>query len=273
MPMLPEDIQVPGGLYLCQAGPNLSCGSCCGLYNMAGLGREQLRAILLERTENFASTPRNVDAILAFEQERMALEGADYPIADFHHCVFVGLIQDGGERIGCLLHPLATGNNGVDWRGLSFYGGAACKLFFCPSYHLGEARWKRTVREVLDDWFDYGLIVPEYRLNQALLEEVETRAGRLVDPNDMSPEVKAALADLFRLRIDWPFRTPDTPLAWNFFSTKETDRPDLLGPDTNLEPRQRVMLRELQTLPEHVGAGLVMIGERIDRAAARLRDE
>ena len=32
---------------------------------------------------------------------------------------------------------------------------------------------------VLDDWFDYGLIVPEYRLNQALFEEVETHLAAL----------------------------------------------------------------------------------------------
>lgn len=271
MPMLPEDAQVPGGVYLCQAGPNLSCGSCCGLYNMAGLGREQLRAILLERTENFASTPRNVDAILAFEQERMALEGADYPIADFHHCVFVGLIQDGGERIGCLLHPLATGNKGVDWRGLSFYGGAACKLFFCPSYHEGIAPWKRTAREVIDDWFNYGLIVPEYRLNQALFEEVEARAGRPIDPDSLDPDLKPALTDLFRLKVDWPFRAQDTPLAWNFFSTKDTERPELPRQLLVDAPRMRTILRELQTLPEHATAGAAMAEERIERVVEGLR--
>lgn len=271
--MLPEDAQVPGGVYLCQAGPNISCGSCCGLYNMAGLGRDRLRAILRERTERFSAVPRTVDAILAFEQERITREGADYPIADFHHCVFVGLIQDGGERVGCLLHPLATGNKGVDWRGLSFYGGAACKLFFCPTYHLGKAKWKRVAREVVDDWFDHGLIAPEYRLNQALFEEVEARAGQLIDPENMSPALKAALADLLRLRLDWPFRPSGTPLAWNFFSTRDTERPDLLDPKGGTAPRLQVMLRELQTPPEHVGMGLAVIGERIDRAAAILRDE
>ncbi len=270
--MLPEDAQVPGGVYLCQAGPNLSCGSCCGLYNMTGLSRERLRAILLERTERFADVPRTVDDVLAFEQERLALEGADYPIADFHHCVFVGLIQDGGERLGCLLHPLATGNKGVDWRGLSFYGGAACKLFFCPGYHVGEATWKQVARAVLDDWFDYGLIVPEYRLNQALIGEVEARAGRRIDPNGMSAEAKAALAELFRLKIDWPFRTLDTPLAWNFFSTRDTERPDLPNQFFVNAPRIRSVLLELQTLPEHATAGAAMAEERIERVVKILRD-
>lgn len=113
MPTLPEDKLVRGQVYLCQTGPCVSCGSCCGLYNMADLSREHLRAILAERTNTFAGVPRTIDDILAFEQERMRVEGADAPIADFHHCFFVGLIQDGGERVGCLLHPLASGNGGL----------------------------------------------------------------------------------------------------------------------------------------------------------------
>jgi len=271
MPMLPEDAQVPGGVYLCQAGPDISCGSCCGLYNMTDLRRERLRNILLERTERFAAVTRNVDAILAFEQERFAREGTDYPLADFHHCVFVGLIQDGGERVGCLLHPLALGNGGVDWRGLSFYGGAACKLFFCPSHHLGAAKWKRVAREVVDDWFDYGLIAPEYRLNQALIEEVEARAGRGIDPDAMDADLKAALAALFRLKVQWPFRAPDAPVAWNFFSTRNTDRRERLGSILDNEPRLRTILHELDTQPEHVPSALRLLEERLTRAAEEIR--
>ncbi len=271
MIMLPEDARVPGGVYLCQAGPNLSCGGCCGLYNMTGLSREGLRAILLERTERFADVPRTVDDILAFEQERLVREGADYPIADFHHCVFVGLIQDDGERIGCLLHPLATGNKGVDWRGLSFYGGAACKLFFCPSYHEGDAPWKRAAREVIEDWFEYGLVAPEYRLNQALFEEVEARAGRPIDPDSLDPDLKSALAALFRVKVDWPFRAPATPLAWNFFSTKDTARPDLPAQILVNAPRMRAILRELDTPPEQATAAAAMAEERIERVVEALR--
>lgn len=265
MGVLPEDSQVAGGVYLCQAGPSISCGSCCGLYNMAELNRERLRALLLERTERFATVTRSVDAILAFEQDSIAREGAVYPLADLHHCVFVGLIQDSGERVGCLLHPLAAGNGGVDWRGLSFYGGAACKLFFCPSHHLGGARWKRIVREVIDNWYDYGLIVPEYRLNQALLEEVESRSGQPITPDDMPPTLKAALAELFRLKLQWPFRAPNTPLAWNFFSIRNTERPDRLGPLLAEAPRLHAILHELDTLPEHAQVALDLLEKRITR--------
>jgi hypothetical protein len=268
MPILPEDEQVRGGVYLCQTGPCTSCGSCCGLYNIRGLSREGLRAVLDERTRAFASVPRTIDAILAFEQERLALEGCDYPIPDFHHCAFVGLIRDGGERVGCLLHPLADGNAGVDWRGLSFYGGAACKHFFCPTYDRLEARWKRLVRHVVDDWYAYGLTIPEHRLLAALLGALEARLGHELAPEGLSPDGQSALAELLRVKIDWPLRGPDTPLAWNFFSTHRTERPGL--DDGQSADMLLQALCELDTLPEHAAPALARLDELLSRTVSAL---
>ena len=273
MPTLIEDDQVRGGVYLCQTGACVSCGSCCGLYNMPDLSRDRLRAILAERTESFAGTSRSINAILAFEQERLRVEGSDVPIPDFHHCVFVGLIQDGGERIGCLLHPLALGNGGVDWRGLSFYGGAACKYFFCPTYDELEPRYKRITREVLGDWYEYGLIIPEHRLLAALLGAVEDRLGFDLDPERLSGEGRTALAELLRLKLSWPFRDKTVPLAWNFFSTKETKRPALLEIKPGEDGQLRPILHELETLPEHGLAAQRLLRELLDRAAAFLRSK
>jgi hypothetical protein len=267
MPILPEDEQVRGGVYLCQTGACVSCGSCCGLYNIPGLSRDRLRAILAERTGSFAGTPRTIDAILTFEQDRLRVEGSDFPIPDFHHCVFVGLIQDGGERIGCLLHPLALGNGGVDWRGLSFYGGAACKYFFCPTYDELEPRYKRITREVLDDWYEYGLIIPEHRFLAALLGAVEDRLGAALDPERLCQEGRATLAELLRLKLSWPFRDRQAPLAWNFFSTKETHRLSLLGPEHAQDPGLRLLLHELETLPEHAEVAQRLLRDLLGRAA------
>jgi hypothetical protein len=234
---------------------------------MPGLSRDRMHAILAERTGSFAVTPRTIDAILAFEQERLRVEGSDFPIPDFHHCVFVGMIQDGGERIGCLLHPLALGNGGVDWRGLSFYGGAACKYFFCPTYDEMEPRYKRITREVLDDWYEYGLIIPEHRFLAALLGAVEGRLGSAIDPERLSEGGRIALAELLRLKLSWPFRDRQAPLAWNFFSTKETHRPCLLGPEQAHDPELRQLLHELDTLPEHAEAAQRLLRDLLGRAA------
>lgn len=268
MPTLPEDELVRGRVYLCQTGACVSCGSCCGLYNMADLSRERLRSVLAERTGLFAAVPRTIDAILAFEQERSEREGAP-PVADFHHCVFVGLIRDGGERVGCLLHPLASGNGGIDWRGLSFYGGAACKHFFCPSYDELDARFKRVARTVLEDWYEYGLIIPEHRFIKAALEAVESRTGLELDAATIGPDGKKALAELLRLRLHWPFRDGQAPLAWNFFSTRQTARPVLLGEIG--DPEIRRILHELDTLPEHAEAARARVRALLGHAAQALR--
>lgn len=271
MTSLPEDKEVRGQVYLCQTGTCVSCGSCCGLYNMADLSRERLHAILSARTDSFASVPRTIDGILAFEQERLRIEGTSAPTRDFHHCVFVGLIRDEGERVGCLLHPLALGNSGIDWRGLSFYGGAACKYFFCPSYDELEAGIKRLAREVLDDWYEYGLIIPEHRFLAAMLGAVESRLGFLPDADDLSEGGKKVLADLMRLKLNWPFRDETMPLAWNFFSTKDTKRPALLTNAHAHDPQLLSIMHELGTLPEHAARAEKSLREHLEQGVKTLR--
>lgn len=271
MTSLPEDKEVRGQVYLCQTGTCVSCGSCCGLYNMADLSRERLHAILCARTNSFASVPRTIDGILAFEQERLRIEGASAPTRDFHHCVFVGLIRDEGERVGCLLHPLALGNGGIDWRGLSFYGGAACKYFFCPSYDELEAGIKRLAREVLDDWYEYGLIIPEHRFLAAMVDAVESRLGFALDADALAEDGKRALADLLRLKLNWPFRDEKTPLAWNFFSTKDTSRPVLITSTHVQDPQILAIMHELDTRPEHAAHAQKTLLEHLERTARILR--
>jgi hypothetical protein len=271
MSNLPEDEQVRGRVYLCQTGACVSCGSCCGLYNMADLSRERLHAILSARTDSFATVPRNIDGILAFEKQRLRIEGDHAPTRDFHHCVFVGLIRDEGERVGCLLHPLALNNRGIDWRGLSFYGGAACKFFFCPSYDELDAGIKRLAREVLDDWYEYGLIIPEHRFLTAILDAVESRLGFLPDADDISEDGKKVLADLMRLKLNWPFRDETTPLAWNFFSTKNTSRPALLTDVGAHDPQLLGIMHELDTLPEHAARAEKSLREHLEKAVKALR--
>ena len=246
----------------------MSCGSCCGLYNIRELSRERLHAILADRTAAFASVPRTIDTILAFETGRMEQEGTDYPIENFHHCVFVGLIRDHGERVGCMLHPLAHGNGGVDWRGLSHYGGAACKHFFCPTYDKLEADRKRLVRTLLGDWYEYGLIIPEHRFLTALLDILEERCGRALDARSLEQPARKAVADLLRLRLDWPFRDPEAPKAWNFFSTRETERPGLSERTALNDPRVLRILHELDTARDQEEPAAQNLAELIDQAVA-----
>ena len=209
----------PDAVYLCQISPSVSCGACCGLYNLADPSRENLEAMLMRRTRRFAAVPRTVAGIDAFKASIEGTEPRKRPFPDFHHCAFLGMIEDAGRRVGCLLHPLARGNGGVDWRGLSYYGGMACRTYFCPSVRHLPVRWLTAVRQSMDHWYLHGLVVTERRLLAALFTELENRMGRVIDTADFSEPVRAAalLKTLTTLKLNWPYRRRGAPGVCNYF--------------------------------------------------------
>ncbi len=217
--MTPPDPLVPGGVYLCQVGGAVSCGACCGLYNRSGAGRIELESLLSERTEGFAAVPRNADAIDAFRIQRERREHGERPYVDFYACPFLGWIGPDRERPGCLLHPLADGNGGVDYRGLSFYGGLACRDYFCPSYRTLPPAHKEIVKAVSTHWHLYGLVITEERLIAALFGEIETRWGRPLTAEKIRASRAAceALERLLTVKLSWPFHAPDWKGPANYF--------------------------------------------------------
>ena len=206
-------------VYLCQVSPNVSCGACCGLYNVADPDPLELESMLVRRSQWFATVPRTVAGIDAFKARIEGIEPQERPFPDFHHCPFLGMIEDTGRRVGCLLHPLATGNHGIDWRGLSYYGGMACRIYFCPSVRHLPARWLTAVRQSMDHWYLHGLIVTERKMLAAFFEELESRIGRPINESDFSDCTGTSL--LFRtfaaLKLSWPFRRKGVPGVCNYF--------------------------------------------------------
>jgi hypothetical protein len=215
----PPEPLVPGGVYLCQVGDTVSCGACCGLYNCPDASRDRLQALLLHRTETFRPVARDIDAIDAFRVETERREQCARPYLDFYACPFLGLIGAHGSRPGCLLHPLADGNGGIDYRGLSFYGGLACRDYFCPTYRNLPAAHKEIVKAVCTDWHLYGLVVTEERLLAALFGQIERRLGRPLTPPEInaSPPARDALRELFGVKIDWPYHGPGWKGPGNYF--------------------------------------------------------
>jgi hypothetical protein len=215
------DATVPGGVYLCQVNERTSCGACCGLYNLADTSREHMTMMLGDRTRRFAQVARTPEGIDGFARQNAQIESQDRPFPQFHHCPFIGLIGEARSRVGCLLHPLADGNRGVDFRGLSYYGGLACRTYFCPTTHGLAPRYKRIVRASLADWHLYGLVVTETDLLSALFHQIEVRLGRRVEPAlfESRPEPGQALAALLGLKLTWPYRPAqaDTPCHHFFF--------------------------------------------------------
>ncbi len=237
-------------VYLCQVGDTISCGACCGLYNLPGLSRDSLTAMLRHRTEAFSKIPRTVDDIDGFAEGFKGFTPPKRPFPDFHHCPFVGFI-DGGRRVGCLLHPLTEGNAGIDWRGLSYYGGLACASYFCPSSRRIPPEYLSIVKSAFDHWYDYGLMVTERRLIVAVLEAVENRMGTSLADAD-PPAIAAAatlIKDLSAIHAQWPFRRPDAPGPLNyFFENGEYERPLVRRQYNSLRAsRYETIFRELES--------------------------
>ncbi len=265
-------------VYLCQVAGPVSCGACCGLYNVPDLAREGLEGMLARRTAEFAGLPRRPRAIEAFEGRHRGPPREDRPFPDFHHCAFLGLVGRARGRVGCLLHPAAPGNDGVDHRWLSFYGERACRTYRCPTYRHLPPRFGRVVRSLADHWFAYGMIVTEHRLLSAWLGEVEARLGRPLDAGDAEgrPEAVAAFGSLASLRTDWPFRRPGSPGPCpRVFE----NAPDGRGPlsawsrDGTLS-RHAVAFRELDTAFSTAAdreAAEDLLDRRIDRLVRSLR--
>jgi hypothetical protein len=246
-----------GDDYLCQVGAAVSCGACCGLYNVVDASRQSLTALLAARTRRFADVPRRIDAIIQFRRAIESHEHQDRPLPDFHHCPFLGLVGPGRETVGCLLHPLDPLNAGMDFRSLSYYGGMACHIYFCPATRLLATRYKQILRNIVTGWYLYGLLVTEHRLLRALFEEIEHRLNRpvLVDDFIHNPGARLALYNLFLLRVSWPFRRPGPLRLVNyFFNDHRYPRPAITpaAGEQNIA-RYRIILQELETRTDAAG--------------------
>ncbi len=207
------------GEYLCQVDATISCGACCGLYNVADTSYASLRRTLAYRSKIFDKTPRDVDAILDFAKHIQNVEPGDRPLPDFHHCPYIGLIGKGYLRVGCLLHPLNPKNNGIDFRGLSYYGGMTCRVYFCPSARTLDTGIRKIVKSVAENWYTYGLIITENRLLTAFFEQIQSRIQVPVDAETVAanPRLVASFRRLFQLKLNWPFKDKNHPYIGHYF--------------------------------------------------------
>ncbi|MEJ2658459.1 MAG: hypothetical protein P8012_14915 [Desulfobacterales bacterium] len=131
---------------MCSVNEKVACGACCGLYNVADPSEQNLTKMLHYRTGIFETTPGNWQDNENFGR-RISEETAEgRPYSQFHHCPYVGLVGSDRSRVGCLLHPKSEGNRGVDFRGLSYYGRMACRLYFCPTFNKVPVPSKDLIR-------------------------------------------------------------------------------------------------------------------------------
>lgn len=215
-------------IYLCQSSDGISCGACCGLYNAADSSRNGLSRLLKKRSKGFAGVPRDMESVLEFgRKESENLEIQNRPMQQFHHCPYLGFIGPELGRVGCLLHPLGEGNNGIDFRGLSHYGSMTCGMYFCPSHYRLAPDLKRIIQTVADDWYLYGMILQEADLLEAFY--VQITGCCQTDSINLSAALVADAQplwkQLFSLKLTWPFAFSNRPLANYFFNDNLYARP------------------------------------------------
>jgi hypothetical protein len=102
-----------------------------------------------------------VEEILYFSEKNREEEKFQPLDPEFYSCEFVGFLNEEETRVGCMLHPLARGNGGTDWRGLSFHGAMACQGFFCRSYRELSPVQKEIILSTVNDWFLFGLVISD----------------------------------------------------------------------------------------------------------------
>ena len=197
--------------HLCQPDDQKSCAWCCGLYNVRDSNREVLIHILRARTKSFAETERSARAIQYFSEYTKSIENTELVDPDFYSCEFLGFLDTSETRVGCMLHPYAWGNGGIDWRGLSFYGAMACRGFFCRSHRELNSAEKRVLLEMIQDWYLYGLVVSDPDYTKSFFHLATQKLGNRLDMTRLlTPPASEAAYSFFSWKIDWPYRNKVT---------------------------------------------------------------
>lgn len=196
--------------------------------------------------------PRDTGAVSEFgerESEKFAI--SDLPMPEFHHCPYPGFIGKNKSRVGCLLHPMADGNGGVDFRGLSYYDSMTCSIYFCPTHTLVPFDFKDIIRTVIDDWYLFGLIVQETELLRAFYDEIARRCRRGFPGPDSAfdPEGRTLWGKLFNLKLKWPFASSSRIPARYFFNDNLYPRSKVDYSSTGRESsRYDLIFRELDSV-------------------------
>ncbi|OHD63780.1 MAG: hypothetical protein A2176_14710 [Spirochaetes bacterium RBG_13_51_14] len=132
---------------LCQPNGEKSCCACCGLFNFRDISRENLSRFLdggASRSSSLIATGHITD------------QGDGHVIRDktSYICPHQGLIYN--KRPGCLLHPHYRNSS---MRNDSFFGEKICSGFLCPAHTRLTTEHKKTIIELVDDWYFYSVAI------------------------------------------------------------------------------------------------------------------
>ncbi len=266
------DQNTPGGVYLCQINDKISCGACCGLYNINDPSYNNLKTLLYDRTERYDNTAKEYDTLLEFQEITIKNESGTRPYPEFHHCPYIGLIGENRERPGCLLHPLGKGNNNVDWRGLSHWGGFACASYFCPTCSQLPTRYKKVLRICAGNWQVFGLVITEDKMIESFFQTIEKRIKGDISPEmfKQNKKLQETVTDFFELKNTWRYRREGFNEFGNYFfkdalyPRKEIDYAVFCQSKSEFDEIFKALGTEFKNKSEF-NQGVETISQRIDR--------
>ena len=150
-------------------------------------------------------------AIQHFSVKTKREEQAQYLDPDFYSCEFIGFLDDLETRVGCMLHPLARGNMGIDWRGLSFHGAMACKGFFCRSFRQLSSAESSVILGAIQDWYLYGLAISDASYAKSFFLLAAEKLGQVIDlAKLLAPPASELVHEFFHWKISWPYRNSNS---------------------------------------------------------------
>ncbi len=207
------------GIHLCQPDSAKSCGACCGLYNWEDHSRAALQRLLNGRTDCFAGAASDGN-FEVYRRLAATFEPGPKLCESIYNCEFLGFVNSGGTRVGCLLHPAC--NRGADLRGRSFYGAELCAGHYCIGYTCLSDMEQRAVVRSVDDWYLYGLVITDIDLVKSFFFHAANRMGDRVRCDRLFDKaVRDALRDFFMLKENWKFAAERTMLGKYYFSEGE----------------------------------------------------
>jgi hypothetical protein len=195
-------------LILCQPDPGKSCGACCGLYNYVDSSREALAARLRTRTRRYREMVSSFDDLARYAAATFAEEDFTKRYEVIYCCEYLGFLDDSEKKVGCLLHPMQ--NNGIDMRGVSFYGQQVCADHLCPSHHFIRRNQQLVLLKIIDDWYLYGLCLTDIDLVVTYFRLIADQVGQELKPRNFDdPKLKSIALEYFNWKTSWPFRSEE----------------------------------------------------------------
>lgn len=229
---------------LCQPDETKSCGACCGMYNLAGLGPNEVWSRLRVRTSAFRATAnvQDEESLRDFRAQWEVLDGK--LVGGLPNCPFLGLIDE--RRVGCLVHPLQ--NEGVDGRDCGVYDRHTCEDYLCAAHAVMRPIEKWLAIEGCEDSYTYGLVVTDPLFVKQLFEQAAQMNGAMPTADRVMRSPESARA-YFSLKRDFPYRAADGVLG-QVHGSEALDTPRRQGPAESIgvEPdRWETILRCLGT--------------------------